>query len=294
MKNYFRKAICIGCIFWIMWSTQLFSYTERELDAAKVLSKAGVIEDKWDNISEYKLDSSITRREMAKIMSYWFAQDVCTEKFSDLSTDDWGCKYAEYILSQRIISENTHFRPDDNITQIEALKMASKTYLISKDESESDWRAGYVSAWISAWIIGRNYFEYDKIATRWWIFDLMNKHTVSPGLESGEIVRIKYSLMWAKMVTTVFDSGKIIKTDDIDASENMDINISKTELTQIHDSMDALSRVSRLFDPQPGVLYDGGFWLYLVYEDETVYHSVTDEELNNFLELINSIIESYK
>lgn len=53
---------------------------------------------------------------------------------------DWGCKYAEAALENGYIAANKTFRPNDNVTQIEALKMIMQAKGLEKD-SNTDWRA---------------------------------------------------------------------------------------------------------------------------------------------------------
>jgi len=62
---------------------------------------------------------------------------------SDLKTGDWGCKYAEAALTNSYIAANTSFRPADNISKIESLKMIMQARAIQRYEND-DWRAGYV------------------------------------------------------------------------------------------------------------------------------------------------------
>jgi len=114
---------------------------------------------------------NITRREMLKVMMNLSGKTVgttCVGKFSDMKSSDWGCKYAEAALANGYIAANTTFRPDDNITQIEALKMIMQAKGIQKDDN-ADWRAGYVSKALSAGILDSSIF-YDDIALRGWIF----------------------------------------------------------------------------------------------------------------------------
>jgi len=85
-----------------------------------------------------------------------------------MSNSDWGCKYAEAALKEGFIAGNNTFRPNDSVTQIEALKMIMQAKGIARDENE-DWRAGYISKAISENLIQET-FNYDYQAERGWIF----------------------------------------------------------------------------------------------------------------------------
>lgn len=94
--------------------------------------------------SDYKLDSTITRREILKVMmnlSGEIVSDTCAERFVDLPNSDWGCKYAEAAFDKGYISGNALFRPDDSVTEIEALKMISqaKNLLLYENENDKNW-----------------------------------------------------------------------------------------------------------------------------------------------------------
>lgn len=57
---------------------------------------------------------------------------ICTGKFKDLPSSDWGCKYAEAALANGYISANSYFRPNDSVTNIEGLKMVMQARGIPK------------------------------------------------------------------------------------------------------------------------------------------------------------------
>ncbi len=148
-----------------------------ELEAANKLAFEKVIVDKSPTPSEYRLDDTITRREMLKIMmklSSVLVEDKCEGKFADLSAVDWGCKYAEAALAKGYIAPNTNFRPDDNVSKIEALKMIMQARGIAKDDA-ADWRVGYITAAVTYEILDTSgtygsFTDYDTQALRGWIF----------------------------------------------------------------------------------------------------------------------------
>ncbi len=150
-----------------------------ELGAANDLSSLEIIVDKSSTPEEYRLGETITRREMLKIMinlSPSTVEDKCEWKFADLQTSDWWCKYAEEALKQWYIAANNNFRPDDNISKVEALKMVMQAKNLSKNLVETDWRKAYVLWWLFNWILEDSkwtywdFSDYDTQALRWWIF----------------------------------------------------------------------------------------------------------------------------
>ncbi len=156
--------------------TNAADYTE--LEAANKLATLGVIVDKSSTPAEYRLGDTITRREMLKVMmnlSSVTVTDTCEGKYADLSALDWGCKYAEAALWAGFIAPNANFRPDDNVSKIEALKMIMQARGIEKDASQADWRVGYVVAAVDAPILDASgmygsFTDYDTSALRGWIF----------------------------------------------------------------------------------------------------------------------------
>jgi hypothetical protein len=126
---------------------------DASVEAANRLASLGVIVDSSSNPSAYNLSSKITRREMLKIMinlSSVEVSDTCEGKISDLPSKDWGCKYAEAALKAGFIAANTKFRPNDSITQAEALKMIMQARGIAKADGVSDWVEAYRQAAVKA------------------------------------------------------------------------------------------------------------------------------------------------
>ncbi len=152
--------------------TSTYASTEENyFSASNFLAEKWVIKQQQNN-SEYNVYFSITRREMLKVMiniSWKTVADSCEGRFSDLSADDWGCKYAEAALAQWYIAANSEFRPNDSVTQIEALKMIMQAKGVQKDESD-DWRVGYVSKAVSEGILDTPFSDYNTSSRRGWIF----------------------------------------------------------------------------------------------------------------------------
>lgn len=153
------------------------AYTDHNLESAIFLSSRWIINDNSLNPTAYNLDFNITRREMLKVMmnlSWNTVTDSCSGAFSDLSSSDWGCKYAEAALAAWYIAWNSTFRPNDNVTQIEALKMIMQAKWIQRDDT-TDWRVWYVSKAYSEGLLDENYLTYNDNAIRGWIFSTSAK-----------------------------------------------------------------------------------------------------------------------
>jgi hypothetical protein len=92
-------------------------------------------------------------------------ENVCEGKFADLKASDWGCKYAETALKAGFIAANPKFRPDDNVSKVEALKMVFKARGLQRAQNE-DWRAGYVEAAVEKNLISKAFTDYNTSAKR--------------------------------------------------------------------------------------------------------------------------------
>ncbi|MFA5917743.1 MAG: S-layer homology domain-containing protein [Candidatus Gracilibacteria bacterium] len=176
MNNTIKKVVTILSFTVILFSIISFANSANvltETDAANKLSSLGIIVDQSSNTEAYNLDISITRREMLKVMinlSLIKVGDTCTGKFADLQESDWGCKYAETALARGFIAPNSLFRPNDNISKVEALKMILQARDISKNNSLEDWRAGYVDAALINGILSNSFTDYNTVGVRGWIF----------------------------------------------------------------------------------------------------------------------------
>ena len=192
MKNLL--SILIISLF-LLNLNSVFAYTQKEKLAADFLSYKDIINTQ-ESVKNYGLDRKITRREMAKVtlkLSNININDICSLKFEDLKTWDWGCKYVESWLKYWFFAKNSKFNPDKNISKIEALKMVMKWRKISKDIT-NDWREGYVSSAIKSWLLEKSFSDYDTLATRWWIFE-MAKHAIEYSW-NDETIQIIEELLW--------------------------------------------------------------------------------------------------
>lgn len=178
MSNLFKKVTSATMALLIVlsiinpFSGVMAAYST--LDAANKLASLWVIVDWSSNPANYRLGDSITRWEMAKVtmnLAGWDVQDTCANKYKDLSSAQWACKYAEAWLARGFFAANEYFRPNDSITKAESLKMIMQARGIDKS-SNTDWRAAYVEAALDVWVLDASFTDYDKVAQRGWIFQL--------------------------------------------------------------------------------------------------------------------------
>lgn len=164
--------LSLSLIVFVFSGSIVLARTEHNVQSANFLATKGIINNNSSDILKYNLDYNITRREMLKVMMNLSGKTLassCTWKFSDVGSTDWGCKYAEAALTNGFIAANTTFRPNDNVTQIEALKMIMQAKGLEKD-ANADWRVGYVSKAQKEDLIDAGYIDYNLNALRGWIF----------------------------------------------------------------------------------------------------------------------------
>lgn len=59
---------------------------------------------------------------------------------------DWGCKYIESGLQYEFIESNLRFRPQENVTKVEALKLIFQARSIEKKYTTLYWQEDYISS----------------------------------------------------------------------------------------------------------------------------------------------------
>ena len=121
----------------------------------------------------YRLWDTITRKEMAKIvtkLAWANPEEVCKWEFKDVEKD-WGCKYIERMLKVGFIQSGEKFRPNDNITKSEAIKLMFKARGIKKIYNTSNWQEDYAKT-ASDLGLTELYTDYSTDAKRGWIFQV--------------------------------------------------------------------------------------------------------------------------
>ncbi len=171
--TFFYKMFFV-CISLSIIIGNVSAYTEKELMAAEKLASNWIIQTQ-ETVDWYKLDETITRREVVKIigkLSWNQIWEVCDWIFGDVKSNDWGCKYVEYLYKKGIVSFNAQFRPDDQITKTEVMKMILKIKNVEKIQETTNWQEDYMITALDKWIITEKYTDYNMNATRWWIFHI--------------------------------------------------------------------------------------------------------------------------
>ena len=167
------KKILISCICLLFSFGIASALTDsREFAAANFLAEKWVIKQ-FINASDYRLEDTITRKEVAKIVTKLAGvepEEKCEGKFSDVA-QDWGCKYIERMLKVGFIANSKTYRPDDNITKSEAVKMIFKARGIEKKYSTGNWQQDYAKTAADLDLVD-TYTDYGSDALRGWIFRL--------------------------------------------------------------------------------------------------------------------------
>lgn len=168
-----KKIIILWVLLTHCWQT--FWYTPYDLSSANKLAEMQIIEFQ-KSASNYRLDDTISRREFMKVITKtaWFkVTETCDGKFQDVGTWDWWCKYIEIALKNSYIASNNLFRPSDEITKAESMKLILKARWFTRMEVSWDWREDDMISAHSLWIIDKRYDDFNTYVTRAWIFRLL-------------------------------------------------------------------------------------------------------------------------
>ncbi|USN58873.1 MAG: S-layer homology domain-containing protein [Candidatus Peribacteria bacterium] len=165
-------ASMVVCSLTIASTFAMTFETMSEVDSANFLASEGIIADQSANTDLYRLGDTITRKETMKIVMKLHGsevKDTCEGKFSDVPAD-WGCKYIEAALNAGLIAGNATFRPDDNITKTEAMKLILKAKGVEKTQETENWQEDYMMTAYEYGIIEEKYYDYNADSKRGWIF----------------------------------------------------------------------------------------------------------------------------
>jgi hypothetical protein len=139
------------------------------------------------------LNNNVLRQEIGLIamrIAWLNKKTTCSGIFSDLTAttpNDWACIHIEPLVEKLLISKNDMFRPEDNITKSESLKMLIKAiwYDFEYDsESSVVWQKQYVDFAVEHDII-EEFTDYNTIASRGWVF-VVAAHTIETKQEEDE------------------------------------------------------------------------------------------------------------
>jgi len=184
----------------LLFVSQSFADTTWDTTVASFLVNKWIIADS----SDYNLDSNITRREMLKVMmnlSWKEVINTCKWIFQDLIETDWWCKYAEAALKNWYIAANDNFRPDDSVTNIEALKMIIQSRWLEVSEYNSwtwekiqDWRYKYEQT-----------AYFNNLLWEWWELNVWtNSFEYGYYIARGDVFIISARTYWDFLLNTDF------------------------------------------------------------------------------------------
>lgn len=175
-------------------STSFATYTNTDMtDSANTLAERSVISDKSENPSTYNLNDNVLRQEIGLIamrIAGLQKKSSCSGLFKDVTAttpNDWACIHIEPLVESGLISRNENFRPEDNITKAESLKMLIKAigYDFEYDSTSSvSWQKQYVDFAVSHDII-EEFTDYNTLASRGWVF-VVAAHTIETKEEEDE------------------------------------------------------------------------------------------------------------
>jgi hypothetical protein len=172
------KKVLLSLFILFFVSSFVYAETTSEITAANFLAWKGFIADNSATPVNYRLSETITRKEMIKIVAKVAGGEVaekCEGKFSDVASD-WGCKYIEWALKEGFISSNNgKFRPNENITKTESLKLIFKARGIQKIYNTSNWQEDYMKTAYDLKLIEQQYTDYNTNALRGGIFSVIYK-----------------------------------------------------------------------------------------------------------------------
>lgn len=180
-----KKLLAIIALLSISFST-FANYSDQDLlDAANDLAQRKIISDKSANPSDYNLWDNVLRQEIGLVamrLAKLEKKSSCGNMFKDLSAtnpNDWACVHIETLVENNLISKNEMFRPEDNITKAESLKMLIKAigYDFEYDQNSSvSWQKQYVDFAATKGII-EEFSDYNVLASRGWVFKVA-AHTI--------------------------------------------------------------------------------------------------------------------
>jgi len=207
MKKLFFILISI---FFTIYSVSA-SEENQEIKAANYLASSSYINNFLTDVDKYRINEYISRKEVMKIIiniSKLKIKDNCSWKFSDV-VNDWGCKYIENALNSWYIVTSSKFRPDDNITVKEVLKLVFKARKIEKKYDTWDWWKDYIDTAKDMWFISDNKVDWDSKAKRWLIFLIIsNTYDEFKNYDSKIVKENKTDLYWVDFNLKIIDKEK--------------------------------------------------------------------------------------
>ncbi len=151
------------------------------LESANNLAFKKIIKNHASDPKSYNLDSFVLRQEIALIsrrVSWVSEKKECDNLFNDVTAttpNTWACKNIEALVDNNLISANTSFNPENNISKSEALIMFIKSIWFPEfkidENSPLNWQQQVVAFGVENWVV-ENFTDYNTEAKRWWIFQI--------------------------------------------------------------------------------------------------------------------------
>lgn len=167
-------------IFWtVFWEYTAIKYSSTEIEAANSLAERWIINNHKEDPKNYNLWDYVLRQEIAAV-SRWVAwlpkKKWCDGIFTDVTAikpNTWACLSIEVLVDNGLITKNTEFRPEHNITKAETLGMLIRSigFDYSYDpKNTKSWQEQIVDYAVLKWVIKTKFTDYNTYATRWWVF----------------------------------------------------------------------------------------------------------------------------
>ena len=173
------KIISVVTLFVVGLVWIVSAYTQDELESADNLAVRWIIQNHSTNPVDYNLDSEVLRQEIALIsrrVSGVSEKSSCDNIFGDVTAttpNPWVCKNVEALVDNNLISANTLFNPENNISKSEALIMFIKSIWFPNFEitDPANWQQEVVAFGVANWVVA-NFTDYNTEAKRGWIFKI--------------------------------------------------------------------------------------------------------------------------
>ncbi|NVP17366.1 S-layer homology domain-containing protein [Candidatus Gracilibacteria bacterium] len=178
------KKIFLVLLSFLVFSQSFASYTAvkystTEIEAANSLASRGIINNNKDNPEKYNLKDFVLRQEIAAVsrgVAGLPKKSFCEGIFSDVSAvkpNTWACLSIEPLVDKGLITKNSEFRPEHNITKAETLGMLIRSigFDYSFDpKNPKSWQEQIVDYAFSKGVIKSKFTDYNTYATRGWVF----------------------------------------------------------------------------------------------------------------------------
>ena len=209
-----RKIISWVFVWFLLYSGSIFAFSDIEnswyKDAILELKDQWIINGFWDG--SFGPDNSITRAEILKII-LWSAKSDIPETldetcFPDVDINQWYARYICYAAQQGIAKwyENGSFQPNGNVSILEALAFAWRTFKLDIPDSSGSapWYESYIDFAHDNKIIPEYAYTIHTKALRWQVSQII---TQVLDLESWKTP--DYHSVWCSVSNTLASKNTI-------------------------------------------------------------------------------------